>query len=356
MALLPTRDAELAALTKLRRDIRREGLERQTPVIALAVLAFHVTVMLGGIAVFVASGRLWVEIVAMLVSTYGALGVGMTGHNASHRAVTGSKRWDRMLMYFTVAFLNGISATYWRKKHVQLHHVGPNNIGIDTDIELLPYFALSEDDMVGATRWQRKLFAIQHWVFPPAIGLVLANMQSYGIRHLAGELRRPGGWRPEIAADIICLCAHLAAFLLVPMLFWPALSVLGFFLLRQVLNSVAMFVSVAPAHFPAEARFVKMECAQLSPIASQTYTTLNFRTGFFGRLACLGAEYQIEHHLLPNCNPLKMARVSEIVRPFCERHGYPYRQLGWWEGIAKSFGAFRAPKRIYGIGELNSSR
>jgi fatty acid desaturase len=350
--MLQTRADELEALAELRRHIRREGLERPSPVLALAVLAFHLAVMLGGIAVFVASNTLWVDVVAMFMSTYGALGTGMTGHNASHQAVTGSRRLDRILMYFTMAFLNGVAATYWRKKHVQLHHAGPNNIGIDTDIELWPYFALSEDEVTRANRWQRKLFAIQHWVFPAAINLILVNLQCYGIRHLAGELRRPGGWRREIAADIVCLCAHLVAFLLVPMLFWPVASVLGFFLLRQSLISFAMFVSVAPAHFPAEAKLVKMETAQLSPVACQIYTTLNFRTGFFGRLVCLGAEYQIEHHLLPNCNPLKMGQVSEIVRPFCERHGYPYRQLGWWEGIVKSLDALRVPKHVHAIGEL----
>jgi linoleoyl-CoA desaturase len=350
--MLQTRADELEALAELRRHIRRAGLERPSPMLALAVLAFHLAVMLGGIAVFVASNTLWVEVVAMLISTYGALGTGMTGHNASHQAVTGSRRLDRILMYFTMAFLNCVSATYWRKKHVQLHHAGPNNIGIDTDIELMPYFALREDEVTRANRWQRKLFAIQHWVFPAAISLTLINLQSYGIRHLTDERRRSGGWRREIAADVVCLCAHLVAFLLVPMLFWPVASVLGFFLLRQSLISFAMFVSVAPAHFPAEAKLVKMETAQLSPVACQIYTTLNFRTGFFGRLVCLGAEYQIEHHLLPNCNPLKMGQVSEIVRPFCERHGYPYRQLGWWEGIVKSLDALRVPKHVHAIGEL----
>jgi linoleoyl-CoA desaturase len=353
--MLQTRADELEALAELRRHIRREGLERPSPVLAVAVLAFHLAVMLGGIAVFVASNRLWIDAVAILISTYGALGIGMTGHNASHQAVTGSRRLDRMLMYFTMAVLSGVSATYWRKKHVQLHHAGPNNIGIDTDIDLMPYFALREDEVTGANRWQRKFFAIQHWVFPAAINLTLMNLQSYGIRHLAAELRRSGGRRREIAADVVCLCAHLVAFLLVPMLFWPVASVLGFFLLRQSLISFAMFVSVAPAHFPAEAKLVTAQSAQLSPVACQIYTTLNFRTGFFGRLVCLGSEYQIEHHLLPGCNPLKMAQVSEIVRPFCERHGYPYRQLGWWEGIVKSLDALRVPKHVHAIGELKQA-
>ena len=87
-------------------------------------------------------------------------------------------------------------------------------------------------------------------------------------------------------------------------------------------------------------------------LAGQIYTTVNFRTGFWGRLVCLGAEYQIEHHLLPEANPLKMRRISPIVEAFCRRHHYPYRQLGWAEGVVKSLRIVRHPKPVYRLGDL----
>ena len=140
---------------------------------------------------------------------------------------------------------------------------------------------------------------------------------------------------------------HLALFNAVPALIWPLWQVIGFYLLREVLNGYLMFAAAAPAHFPAEAHFIKVDNEALGPLTSQTYTTVNFRTGFWGRLVCLGGEYQIEHHLLPDANPLKMPQVSAIVTVFCRRYGYPYRQLGWREGIAKALRVMSEPKRVY---------
>jgi linoleoyl-CoA desaturase len=122
--------------------------------------------------------------------------------------------------------------------------------------------------------------------------------------------------------------------------------------LREVLNSYAMFAVAAPAHFPAEAKFVKAESEGRGLLASQIYTTVNFRPGFWGGLVCLGSEYQIEHHLLPTANPYRLARVSQIVEAFCRRYGYPYRTLGWWEAIMKSLHALRSPKPVYTVSDL----
>jgi fatty acid desaturase len=350
MARLQTRADELEALAELRAQIRREALDRQTPVLGLAILAFHLGIMLGGIAVFVAGDVLWLRVVALLISTYGALGIGMTGHNASHYGVTGSRPVDRALTYLTMTVLNGISATYWRHKHIRLHHSAPNNIGLDTDIDLLPFFALNEDEVRAARGWRRRLYRVQHWVFPIAIGANMMNLKISGLIHIRQEMRRRGRRGMALRADLACLALHVALFLVLPALIWPVAPVIGFYLLREMLNGYIVFAAAAPAHFPPEAKFIKEEDGGL--LAGQIYTTVNFRTGFWGRLVCLGAEYQIEHHLLPEANPLKMRRISPIVEAFCRRYHYPYRQLGWAEGVVKSLRIVRHPKPVYRLGDL----
>jgi fatty acid desaturase len=350
MARLQTRADELEALAELRAQIRREALDRQSPVLAVAILVFHLGVMLGGIAVFVASDLLWLRVIALVISTYGALGIGMTGHNASHYCVTGSKPVDRALTYLTMTVLHGISASFWRHKHVRLHHSAPNKIGLDTDIDLLPFFALNEDEVRAARGWRRRLYRVQHWVFPFAIGVNMMNLQIAGLCHIRQEMRRHGRRGMAPWADLACVALHAALFLVLPALIWPVAPVIGFYLLREVLNGYTLFAVAAPAHFPPEAKFIKDEDCGL--LAGQIYTTVSFRTGFWGRLVCLGAEYQIEHHLLPEANPLKMRRVSPIVEAFCRRHNYPYRRLGWAQGIVKSLRIMRQPKPVYRLGDL----
>jgi linoleoyl-CoA desaturase len=353
MTGLRTRADELKALSELRAQIRREALDRPTPLLGLAILLFHVVVMLAGLAIFVASDPLWLRVPAIVLSTYGGLGIGMTGHNASHGAVTGAKRVDRALTYLTMTVFAGFSAHYWCHKHIRLHHSAPNNIGRDTDIDLLPFFALNEDEVRRAQGWQRRLYRVQHWLFPLAIGFNAMNLQRSGWLYLWRELRHGSGSRRQRMAlwtDVGCLVLRVVLFLALPMLIWPPAAVIGVHMLREILNGYALFAGAAPAHFPAEAKFIKGDDAGF--LTGQIHTTVNFRTGFWGRLVCLGAEYQIEHHLLPEANPLKMRRVSTIVEAFCSRHRYPYRRLGWAEGIVKSLGAVRQPKPVYQLCDL----
>ena len=349
---LPTRADELRALAELRARMHAEGLDRQSPALALAVLGLHVALMAGGLAAFLLAEGWWIRAIGLLVSTYGTLGIGMTAHNASHAAVTGWKRFDRALTHLTATAIIGVSASYWWKKHVRLHHAGPNHVGLDSDIELMPVFALSAEERAAARGWRARLYRVQHWIFPFAVGLNLLNLKLHGVRHLVAELRSARRGRAALWADMGCLCVHLAAFVLVPALVWPLGQVLALYLLREILNGYALFAAAAPAHFPAEACFVRSERGGRGLLAGQIHTTVSFRTGFLGRLVCLGAEYQIEHHLLPDANPLRMRRVSVLVQEFCRRHGYPYRRFGWGHGIVKALASVREPKRIHALDDL----
>jgi linoleoyl-CoA desaturase len=130
--------------------------------------------------------------------------------------------------------------------------------------------------------------------------------------------------------------------------------VAAFYLLRAALLGCAVFLTAAPAHFPAEARFLSPEGhgdrasdrRHADYILLQTSTTVNFRTNWIGDLLCCGAQYQIEHHLFPTISHAYYPQMSPIVRRFCDAHGYPYQSIGWGEGIVKSLGVFWRPKRV----------
>jgi fatty acid desaturase len=109
-----------------------------------------------------------------------------------------------------------------------------------------------------------------------------------------------------------------------------------------------MFAVLAPGHFPDEAIVVeKADLVEENFVLRQAATSINFRTGFFGRLICSGLEFQIEHHLFPNLSHVHYPKVSKLVEEFCHTNGYPYRTLGWGEAIWKSWKVFYAPKDIH---------
>ena len=140
----------------------------------------------------------------------------------------------------------------------------------------------------------------------------------------------------------------------IPSIFFGPLPVLALYAVRVVLLGYAIFIAFAPAHFPEEAAFLDREgkgraeyFRKADYILLQTSTTLNFRTGFFGRLFCAGVDYQIEHHLFPGYSHVYYPEMSRILKRFCEVNGYPYRTLGWWEAVWKSLVVFGRPKPVY---------
>ena len=78
----------------------------------------------------------------------------------------------------------------------------------------------------------------------------------------------------------------------------------------------------------------------------QAATSVNFRTGFVGRLLCSGLEFQIEHHIFPNLSHVYYPQVRPLVEKLCREKGYPYRTMGWGEAIWKSYKVFWEPKAV----------
>jgi linoleoyl-CoA desaturase len=123
-------------------------------------------------------------------------------------------------------------------------------------------------------------------------------------------------------------------------------SFIKVYITEMVLLGYGMFIAFAPAHFPEEAMFAGQNQRREDFVLRQTATTLNFRTGWFGRLLMSGVEYQIEHHLFAGIPHVYYPKLSPIVQQYCREHGYPYRTLGWGEAVWKALLIFRKPKKV----------
>lgn len=306
-------------------------------------LALILIMTLGGLALCIWSDQLVIQIAGLLISTCGCLGMSTSAHTSSHYCTSNSRPMNRVLTYFGFPFFFGVSATYWWNKHLVVHHPVPNLVGEDDDIDLAPFFAITETP---DGRERRLFYRLQWLLVPLALALNEFNIQKTGWVFLIKRLRDPKQRRASHWVDLGTLLLHWATFVFLPMLVFPPLSVLGFYALRMALMGYAMFVGFAPAHFPEEAAAAVGAEKSADFILRQTATTVNFRTGPLGALLCGGVEYQIEHHLFPSISPRHYPELSKIVKAFCEEHGYPYRTLGWWEATWKSLVVFYRPKRV----------
>jgi fatty acid desaturase len=341
-------------LSILNQEFLARGWNRKPTGRILAELGFHVTLALGGLAIVVLSRSVLLDGLGLLLSTMGSLGVSTNTHTSSHYA-TANRRWvNRALTWFGYPLFLGMSATYWWHKHVAVHHPTPNVIGLDDDADLLPTFTIHEKDVLEARGLRRWWLERQWLAIPFAIAFNALNVQQAGVRYLLGCLRDPARRTAAHVHDLLMLLGHVALWLVIPAFFFGVLPVVALYAVRVVLLGYAIFIAFAPAHFPEEAALLDREGKERAEyfrkadyLLLQTSTTLNFRTGFFGRLFCAGVDYQIEHHLFPGYSHVYYPRMSRILQRYCLAHGYPYRTLGWWEAVWKSLVIFRRPKPSY---------
>jgi fatty acid desaturase len=326
-------------------EFRRRGWHRPATGTLLLQYATLVVLALGGLAVFFLSSSLLVGVLGLLLSGFGTLGISTQAHTASHGAVS-RKNWvNRLLTYLGYPVLLGLPATYWRHKHVVTHHKAPNIDGHDDDINLMPLFAMTDEQARRGGALARFYYRRVQWlVFLLFIPLIALNTLFFGWLDLAGRLlrqRTPAAW-----LDLLGLGLHALLWIGLPLLFFPASVVLLAYLLRLLLLGAGMFAVFAPAHFPHEAVVAAPSQRDAEFVLRQTVTTINFRTGPLGRFLCAGVDFQIEHHLFAGYSHVYYPAMSGLIREFCERHGYPYRTLGWGEALLKSVVVFLSPKPL----------
>ena len=335
------------AYQELARIVRQRGWMEKAQGRVMTQLGAHLVMHLGGIALFLAVDNWLVRVAATLISAYGGLGIATNTHTSSHNASCHSMRLNRALTYFGYTFFFGTSASYWWNKHCVVHHPAPNVIDVDDDADLMPFFVLNERELRESRGLARAFYRIQ-WIFIPLVLALNTFFTEYqGYRFLLPILFDPKRRRSSHWLDLGVLGLHLTVWIALPMLFYPVSHVLAFYALRNALMGYGMFAAFAPAHFPDEAIFVDKSQLAEDYLLLQTATTIDFRTGFFGRLACAGVDFQIEHHLFPGVPHVYYPEMSRVVEEYCRSHGYPYRTLGWGEAIWKSLRIFYRPKAVF---------
>ena len=198
-------------------------------------------------------------------------------------------------------------------------------------------YALSVAGLIGSwarsTGYDLRAATRRHRVWATALGLLCGGLLAFVVVRSEEATSRPDG-------------LDLTGALLWRGVVYGVTDGLLLYVLRIGLLGHAMFCAFAPAHFPVEAEFIEAAAADGDFVMRQTQTTVNFRTGRIGALACNGVEYQIEHHLFPGLCHVYYPAVAPVVRDFCEAHGYPYRTVSWRDGIVKSYAALFHPRPI----------
>ena len=202
--------------TELSHMVTSSGLMRRrygyywTKLIAVPV------VLAAFVLVFIWIGDSWWQLATAAVLAVVLTQVAMLGHDAAHRQIFRSGRWNDWTSLVIGNLFVGMSYGWWQHKHTR-HHANPNKIGADPDIDLpVISFTPEQADRRRASRkgplgW---MMAHQGVFFFPILLLEGLSLHASSVRRVFS--REPLRRRPvEIAFLAVRLIGYLALVFLV---------------------------------------------------------------------------------------------------------------------------------------------
>ncbi len=227
--------------TELARTVRDSGLLRRRYAyywsrITVAVAAFFLL----WVGIFLL-GNSWFQLV--LAAAMGVLltQFGFLGHDAAHRQIFASARWNEWAGRVFASGFAGLSYNWWISKHNR-HHAAPNQEGRDPDIAsgALAFTRNAAEVRHGLGAW---LLDRQGWFFFPLLTLEALNLHVQSVK----ALFRPRSTRAErLESGVVIL--RLAIYVALLLYVLPFGKASAFFGLQMGLFGLCLGGSFAPNH------------------------------------------------------------------------------------------------------------
>ena len=237
-------------------------------------------------------------------------------HDAGHQAIFTSRKNNDLLGNIIASF-SVTSYGWWRFKHNK-HHASPNQEGEDPDVEL-PFLSFTKERFNEKKGFARLLRRYQHYLYFPLGSLVALSLRRDAFLHAFRQAKKR-----KVSPILIYTLGFFAWFILPFFVFdfGKALFVvvgINFFI------GLYFFHLFAPNHkgMPHIDKGVK-----LSFFEHQIITARNITPGWFTDFMYMGLNYQIEHHLFPNCPRNKLHKITPFLLEICRKMKLEYTQVG----------------------------
>jgi linoleoyl-CoA desaturase len=276
--------------------------------------------------VFFADGPLVaLPLAAVLVVALVATGTGVM-HDANHGAF-GRPKWLNTTLAFTADVL-GASSWFWRHQHNGLHHGNTNVVGVDADIDQMPFARLAPEQP-----WKPR-HRFQHVYMWPLYGFLTLRMLLLDFTGLftnrsAGQelARRPR--RRDIVELYGGKVLHLLWAIGLPIVFHRWWIVLVFYFATSWTVGLILATFFQLAHCNDIVGFAAPSAQRRgdSFATHQLVTTADVRTTGLSRpIGWLmgGLNHQVEHHLAPSVPHPAYPAMAARVRDVCADHHIEY--------------------------------
>lgn len=313
----PVRRTGPSDFTALAARVQDAGLMRRRYGYYWAKLVLLPAALGGAVVAFVWIGESWWQIFTAAVFAMIFTQIAFLGHDAAHRQIFVSGRWNDWISLIVGDLLVGMSYGWWRHKHTR-HHANPNKIGTDPDIDL-PVIAFTPEQAAQRrnplTAW---LMGHQGAFFFPVLLLEGISLHASSVARVVRREPVDRRW-----VEICFLAVRVVGF---PVLVFSVLSpgVAAVFLAVELgLFGMYMGASFAPNHkgMPLVPATVKLDFLRRQVLMSR-----NIRGGRFVDVFMGGLNYQVEHHLFPSMPRPHLRAAAPLVRAHCESLGVAYTE------------------------------
>jgi len=312
----PRQSTDFAELSE---QIRAAGLLRRRHGYYWVKFSLITAALAALVVLFVRVGDTWWQMIVAGVFAIVFTQAGFLGHDAAHRQVFQSGRWNNWASLIIGNLFVGMSVGWWNNKHNR-HHANPNRIGYDPDLDIPVVQPSSFAQLRRRNRlvaWTLDHQSIGFFPFLFFQGLLL---HIWSFQRLFGR-----GSVPHRPVEIGLILLRLGGFTgLVFLVLSPGragvflgiqLAVFGFYL-GAVFAINHMGMPLVPKD------------RKLDFFRRQVLTGRNIRGGRFTSFTMGGLNYQIEHHLFPSMPRPQLRQAAPLVEAFCLERDVPYTQTG----------------------------
>jgi linoleoyl-CoA desaturase len=250
-------------------------------------------------------------------------------HDANHGAFGRSQGLNRTLAYS--ADVLGASSWFWRQKHNLLHHGNTNVVGVDTDLEQMPFARLAPGQPWRPWYRYQHLYIWGLYGFLTAQWVLFSDFINIASRHIGSQPLRRQPRRRDIALIFGGKILHVGWALALPFAFHRWWVVLAFYFACSWLVGFVLAVFFQLAHCVDTVDFAVPSTERRGDNFAihqlRTTANVNCATPVIGPpIGWLmgGLHHQIEHHLAPVLPHTSYPAMSDQVRLLCAAREVEY--------------------------------
>jgi fatty acid desaturase len=321
---------------KLRRNVMEAGILNRSYVYYAFMGTGFLTAIISTAYALYAIHNLFLFVIFGVIFAFCLGQIGGFMHDAGHRAIFKSTKMNDIVggICASILFFNYRA---WKQKH-NAHHAHPNQEDTDPDVEL-PLFAFTQKRFNSKKGISRFVQRYQAYLYLPMSMLLAYSMQfKSSIKYFIVEIKK--GFRPGIIPEMIVFAVFFFIWYVLPFLVLGISKGILLIIVVPVCIGFYMANIFAPNH-KGMPEFEKD--AKVSFIEQQIVTSRNVKPGWLTDFVYFGLNYQIEHHLFPDCPRNKLKKVTPFVKQLCREAQLPFTVAG----------AFESFKII--LGELNKT-